>query len=103
MIANVLNAYPYDTLNGPIGRMSPFLAESGICWMTWVDIDLDPEFAEQLERADDSVAVWVPSRNGFEPRMQYEKVRAVIRKYYEPAARFGPMEVWNRKPSIRDP
>jgi len=57
MIANVLNRYPFEALNGPTGRLSPFMAESGICWMTWVDIDLDPEFAEALQRADDSVAV----------------------------------------------
>ena len=25
--------YPYETINGPTGHLSPFLAESGICWM----------------------------------------------------------------------
>jgi len=103
MIANVLNRYPFEALNGPTGRLSPFMAESGICWMTWVDIDLDPEFAEALQRADDSVAVWLPDRTAYEPWMRYEKVHAVIRKYYEPAARFGEVEVWRRKPVVRGP
>jgi len=103
MIANVVNRYPFEALNGPTGRLSPFLAESGICWMTGVDIDLDPVFAKALERADDSVAVWLPHQIAYEPRMRYEKVHAVIRKYYEPAAQFGQIEVWRRKPVVRVP
>ena len=42
-IANVLNTYPYETINGPVGRLSPFKADSGIAWMTQVKGDLDPE------------------------------------------------------------
>ena len=61
LVANVLNRFPYESLNGPTGRLSPFLAESGICWMSHVDIDLDPEFAESLIAATDSVVVWSPS------------------------------------------
>ena len=97
MVANVLNQYPYSTVNGPTGRLSPFLAESGVCWMAWVKIDVDPEFADALEHAEDSVAVWFPHETSGEPNMQFEKVHAVIRKYYEPAARFGKIEVWTRK------
>ena len=48
LVANVLNKYPYETINGPTGRLSPFLAESGICWMILVDLDLDSEFADAL-------------------------------------------------------
>jgi len=101
MVANVLNRYPYEALNGPTGRLSPFLAESGICWMIWVKINVDPEFADALERTDDSVAVWLPNRTAYEPFLRYEKVHAVIRKYYEPAAKFGQVEVWRRKPVDR--
>jgi hypothetical protein len=97
MVANILNRYPYEALNGPTGRLSPFLAESGICWMVTVNTDVDPQFADALERADDSVAVWLPHRIDGEPRMRYEKVHAVVRKYYEPAARFDQIEVWRRK------
>ena len=38
LVANVLNRFPYETINGPTGRLSPFLAESGICWMRMVDM-----------------------------------------------------------------
>jgi hypothetical protein len=100
LVANVLNSYPYESINGPTGRLSPFLAESGICWMTLVNVDVDPEFADALERAEDSVVVWLPHKIAGERRMRYEKVHAVIRKYYEPAARFGKIEVWRRKPVI---
>ena len=48
MVANVLEQPPYPAINGPAGRLSPFQAESGICWMLLVNIDLEPEFAESL-------------------------------------------------------
>jgi hypothetical protein len=97
LVANVLNRFPYESLNGSTGRLSPFLAESGICWMSHVDIDLDPEFAESLIAAADSVVVWSPSESKAEPRLKLERVIAVTRQYYEPAARFGRVEVWKRK------
>ncbi len=56
-IANVLKQPPFPSLNGPAGRLSPFRAESGICWMWLIDLDLDIPFAEFLERTPDSVVV----------------------------------------------
>jgi hypothetical protein len=97
LIANVINQYPYDTLNGPTGRLSPFLAESGICWLIQVDIDLDPEFADSLLRATDSVVVWVPIQNRVDRHVKIKRIIAVIHQYYEPEARFGLFEVWNRR------
>jgi hypothetical protein len=102
-VASVLTHYPYEAINGPTGRLSPFLAESGICWMLVVNMDVDAEFAEALERTEDSVVVWKPHRSGNEPSMRYERVHAVIRKYYEPAAQFGQFEVWSRKRVVRGP
>jgi hypothetical protein len=99
LVANVLNRFPYDALNGPTGRLSPFRAESGICWLSWVDLDLDPEFARDLERATDSVVVWEPAQEDIDPKMKLERVIAVIRRLYEPEARFGAIEVWRRKGS----
>jgi len=96
-VANVINRFPYDTINGPTGRLSPFLAESGICWMHMVDMDLDPEFALSLIDSADSVVVWDPSQTAAESRLQLKRVIAVVREYYEPAARFGEFEVWRRK------
>jgi hypothetical protein len=97
-VANVLNRYPMESLNGPSGRLSPFLAESGICWLDWVKIDLDPEFARQLEATPDSVVVWDPRQRDVSPAMKLERVISVIRRDYEPEARFGHVEVWRRKP-----
>lgn len=99
MVANVLNRFPYESINGPTGRLSPFRAESGICWLSWVDIDLDPEFARDLERSTDSVVVWEPAQVVVDPRMKLERVIEVVRRCYEPAAAFGPIEVWRRKPA----
>lgn len=96
LVANVLNRYPYESLNGPTGRLSPFRAESGICWLSWVDIDLDPEFARELERSTDSVVVWESAQADVDPRMRLERVIEVVRKYYRPEARFGAIEVWRR-------
>ena len=97
-VANVLNRSPYDSLNGPTGRLSPFRAESGICWLSWVDLDLDPEFARDLEQTTDAVVVWEPAQDHVNTRLKLERVVAVIRKHFVPEARFGKVEVWRRKP-----
>jgi hypothetical protein len=96
-VANVLCIYPYETINGPTGRLSPFLAESGICWMTQVDLDLDSDFAHALIHCPDSVVVWSPRRFHENATIPLNQVAAAIQQYYEPAARFGMYEVWRRK------
>jgi hypothetical protein len=97
LVANVVNRYPYDSTNGPVGRLSPFLAESGICWMHMVDMDLDPEFAQSLVDSPDSVVVWDSTQDQVESRLELKRVVAVVRQYYEPAAWFDHFEVWRRK------
>ena len=66
--------------------------------MSWVRLDLDPEFAEDLLKTTDAVVVWEPRRDDVDPAMRVERVIAVIRKHFEPEARFGKVEVWRRKP-----
>ena len=100
LVANLLYRYPYETINGPTGHLSPFRAESGICWMTQVDLDLDSEFAQSLIDSPDSVVVWYPRVLLPDPRLELTQVRAVIPRYYEPAAKFGYYEVWRRKPVV---
>ncbi len=95
-IANVLRLQPFPSLNGPVGRLSPFRAESGICWMWLIDIDLDGPFAEALENTPDSVVVWSPDEGDRQPRLRLERVSAVIRRCYRFDARFGAIEVWRR-------
>jgi hypothetical protein len=101
LVADALNRFPFLPVNGPTGRLTPFRAESGVCWMSFVDIDLDGEFAHSLAAATDSVVVWEPDQLEPDPRLRIERVIGVIHKYYEPAARFGRMEVWSRKKAAR--
>jgi hypothetical protein len=96
-VANGFNRFPYLPINGPTGRLSPFRAESGICWMCFVDINLDSEFAQSLEAATDSVVVWEPEQRDPDGRIKVERLFAVVRRLYEPSARFGTFEIWTRK------
>jgi hypothetical protein len=98
MVANVLKSPPFPALNGPTARLSPFRAESGICWMLFVDIDRDAEFAAELEQATDSVVVWAPDELGFASRLSLPRLTAVIREHYRLVARFGRIEIWRRVP-----
>ncbi len=96
-VANVLGVFPYLSINGPAGRVDPFRAESGICWMVLVDEDRDEMFAENLERAgEDVVVVWSPAERP-EPRLALPAVRGLIREKFAVEARFGRYEVWRRR------
>jgi hypothetical protein len=96
LVANVLKEPPFPAINGPTGRLSPFLAESGICWMWLIKMDLEPEFVESLEQAKDSVVVWSPGEHALVSQLELERLAAVIRERYRPEARFGHIEVWRR-------
>jgi hypothetical protein len=96
LVANVLRHPPYPAINGPAGRLSPFRAESGICWMLLVDLDLEAEFTASLERATDSVVIWAPSEHDVHPRLRLAELAAAIRRHYRFDARFGHIEVWRR-------
>jgi hypothetical protein len=97
-VANVLNRIPWESVNGPAGRLSPLRYDGGLAWLSWVRLDLDPEFAEDLLKTTDAVVVWEPRQDDVDPAMRVERVIAVIRKHFEPEARFGKVEVWRRKP-----
>jgi hypothetical protein len=97
-VANVLNRFPWESLNGPAGRLSPFGKDGGIVWLSWVRIDLDTEFAQELLNSADAVVVWEPRQDEVDPAMRLERVIAVIREHFEPEARFGKVEVWRRRP-----
>src|SRR5262249_19836598 len=74
----------------------PFRAESGICWMILVDLDLDQEFAAALERATDSVVVWSPNQPELPARLRLRRLTEVIRNRYRLDAQFGRIEIWRR-------
>ncbi len=96
LVANVLKEPPFPAINGPTGRLSPFRAESGICWMWLVAVDLEPEFAAALEQATDCVVVWSPEEHNLVSRLRLDHLASAIREHYEPEARFGHIEVWKR-------
>jgi hypothetical protein len=97
-VANLLHVVP--ALNGPSGRLTPLPAES-LAWLG-VHPDDEPAFQRALERADaNSVVVWTPVKGKFNDLWSHyaevERLAPVIRRYYEPMARFGDVEVWSRK------
>jgi hypothetical protein len=98
IVANVLRHVPHPSVNGPTGRISPFLAESGICYMWLIDEDLDARFAAELESAADSdaVVVWCPGEVEPDTHLKLPKLTAVIHRRFRPEARFGRIEVWRR-------
>ena len=55
-----------------------------------------PLYLKRLEEVTDSIVVWSPEESRLN-REIYSSFRAIIEKYYEPQARFGPIEVWRRK------
>lgn len=95
-VANLLRRPPFPSLNGPTGRLSPLRAESGICWMWLIDVDLDDEFAQAVEQTPDAVVVWAPDEEGAEPRLKLPHLMSVVRRAYRQEARFGRIEVWRR-------
>ncbi|WP_165072882.1 hypothetical protein [Paludisphaera rhizosphaerae] len=102
VVANIFRRLPLSPVNGPTGRPSPFRADSGICWMWLVRMDLDEEFARQLEASGpDSIVVWEPSVKRVDHRLELPKLIEAVRRDYAPEARFGTLEVWRRKPSTK--
>jgi hypothetical protein len=97
VVANVLRSPPFPAINGPLGRRSPFRAESGICWIWFIHEDRDPEFARELENGNCDVVVWIPGEERREPRMSLPRLCAAIRESFEHEAQFGRIEIWRRK------
>jgi hypothetical protein len=98
-VANLVHVVP--ALNGPSGRLTPLPAES-LAWLA-VKPDALPDFARALEAAPaDSVVVWTPRKGAVVDLYMHEgdveRLAPVIRRRYTPAARFGAIEVWARKP-----
>ncbi|MGC8639793.1 MAG: hypothetical protein ACP5XB_07970 [Isosphaeraceae bacterium] len=102
-IANVLKQPPFPSFNGPVGRLSPFRTESGICWMLLIDMDLDAEFARELERSTNSVVVWSPGEIGLKSPLKLKRLTSLIAELYRPEARFGRIEIWKRTSEFYPP
>ncbi|HWE40596.1 MAG TPA: hypothetical protein VG406_28875 [Isosphaeraceae bacterium] len=102
-VANLLRRFPFPAINGPAGRLDVFPVESGVVWLFLGPDDpgLGGRLAAALEQATDSVVVWEPDGHGADPRLRVDAILGVVRRDYEPAARFGRIEVWRRKRRVR--
>jgi hypothetical protein len=101
-VANALYGVP--AITGPTGRLSAFPAES-LAWLVTVkrgDPAEERAFVGALERTPDSVVVWAPREFRRDREVKLQRLEAAIRQYYEPAARFGDIEVWRRKQNADD-
>lgn len=97
-VANLLRNVPFPAINGPVGRVSPLPAESGVIWLWSVEPELEPAFAEALSAVPrGAVAVWDPRAATFDARLELARVAAVLRASYQMEARFGAIEVWRRR------
>jgi hypothetical protein len=97
-VANFLRNYPFPSFNGPAGRLPAFPAAGGVLWIWWIKPDDELRFAHALEGTPDSVVVWKPGEDTIGPRLELMRIEQVIRRLYQPRARFGKMEVWTRLP-----
>ena len=98
-VANALQGVP--ALTGPAARPSAFPAES-LAWVVWVRQDDQRRFARMLEESPDSVVVWAPGELGYNAWgrvFSLGELEPVIRRDYEPEAKFGALEVWRRRRS----
>ncbi|RUL89685.1 hypothetical protein [Tautonia sociabilis] len=84
---------------GATGHRPVFRNESGLLWKSQVGLD-DSYFIAQLEEEPDSVVLWTPSAEGPEPGLVSPALSSAVERLYEPAERFGVIEVWRRKPSL---
>jgi hypothetical protein len=99
-VANLIHVVP--AVNGPSARRTPLPAES-LAWLAVRPND-EPAFARAIERApDDSLVVWTPGPGEFGDMYVHDqevlRLAPLIHRYYEPAARFGDIEIWRRKRS----
>jgi hypothetical protein len=97
-VANLIHLVP--AVNGPCARRTPLPAES-LAWLAVRPHD-EPAFARAIERApEDSLVVWSPQPGRIGDLYAHEKevrrLAPLICRHFEPAARFGDIEVWRRK------
>ena len=93
-VANLLKGDP--AIVSMVDRQSALPAES-IAWLRMVRHTDDATFAASLENSHNSVVVWDPEGGGPDPNFSIQFLNAVVRREYQPAARFGVIEVWRRK------
>jgi len=95
-VANVLNGLPAVT--GPVGRLPPFPGES-LAWFQYFknQPDLEDAYIRRLQDTPVSVVVWSPREVYVEGTIVPRRLAVYIESTYAFEARFGSIEVWQRK------
>jgi hypothetical protein len=100
-VANLLRIVP--ALTGPSGRLPALPAES-LAWLL-VKPDDEPRFLQALEESREGLVVWSPRE--IEEDESYRlvdvvrRLAPVVRRHYQPVARFGVIEVWRPRKGPR--
>lgn len=94
-VANLLTGHA--ALTGPTGRVPAVPAESTV-WLTLLRPRDEARFAESLREQQDAVVVWDPTTAPGQPGLGFDLLQSVLTARYEPAARFGTVEVWRSRP-----
>ncbi len=98
LVANLVHVVP--ALNSPAGRQT-FLPAESLAWLK-VDPGAEAGFQSALETPPaGSLVVWTPdiepAGDLFQHDAVVQRLAPVIRKNFEPLARFGDVEVWKRR------
>ena len=75
VLANALEKLP--ALNGPVGRLSAFPAES-IAWLRVVREEDEGRFADALRASEDCVVVWAPSETATLRLLPLSQIHAAL-------------------------
>jgi hypothetical protein len=100
-VGSLLKGHPILGVNGSAARLNLFPVEPGITWVMFGGKPSDEDFLiEALERTPDSVVVWAPGEHTIDRRLELPRLTDAVQRLYQPSARFGVIQVWERKPSV---
>jgi hypothetical protein len=95
-VANFLRHFPFPTINGMVGRISPYPVAGGILWLRWINPGDETRFITSLEQARDCVVVWIPNEVNLDGDLKLTRTVATIRRCYRLEAQFGRIQIWRR-------
>lgn len=86
------------SINAPVARVTPYPCDSSLSWLILVNPDDEPRFAESLLKYKNTLVVWDPRVAEKRFQKEFPHLTETTKKYFEPIASFGDLEVWRRKP-----
>ncbi len=96
-VVNFIRKQPFPTFNGPTGRLSLWPCAEGIQWLRWVHPELELEYANSLQSQVPSIVIWNDREEMSNVAIKYPLIDRLIRREYEPLARFGQIDIWKRR------